>query len=255
MKKLLLSLALLLAVSACTASSGPAASPAAPEIKTIGIVSAIGETVIYQRVGGVPSHTETTWGDTLSWQLDDYVAETIKARLAPRYNIAPVDADPAALRRPRHADDALTFEPGPSVADRLRTALKPGTPPVDAYLVVMAESDKDFIGGTNHRLTGLAIYRRAGSGLQIYAVCNMFLVDAHSFKIIASAPLRLERDRMFGGAVSTVERPYRPLDRSLQRDTRWDQFTETDRILIDVAFKNLLRDTLEYTLRDMKLAP
>ncbi|MBV8654377.1 MAG: hypothetical protein JO255_23150 [Alphaproteobacteria bacterium] len=250
MKKRLLSLALLLAVSACSTSPAPLVA----RIKTIGVVSAVGDTVAYQRVGAVPSHSETTWGDT-SWQLDDYVVETVKAKLASRYTVTPVDADPVSLRRPRDADDALAFERGPSVTQRLRAALKPGTPPVDAYLVVAAESDKDFIGGTNHRLTGLAIYRRAGSGLQVYAVCDLFLIDAHSFKIIASAPLRLERDRMFGGAVSTTERPYRTLDRSLQRDTRWDQFTEADRIVIDVAFKNLLRDSLGYTVQDMKLAP
>jgi hypothetical protein len=251
MKKRLLSLVLLAAVPAC---STPSAPPVA-QIRTIGVVSAIGDTVAYQRVGAVPSHSETTWGDTAAWQLDDYVVETVKAKLASRYTVAPVDADPAALRRPRQPDDALAFERGPSVTERLRTALKPATPPVDAYLVIAAESDKDFIGGTNHHLTGLAIYRRAGSGLQVYAVCDLFLVDAHSFKIIASAPLRLERDRMFGGAVSTTERPYRTLDRSLQHDTRWDQFTEADRLVIDVAFKNLLRDSLGYTVQDMKLAP
>ncbi len=265
MMKMLLSLALLLAASACTAPSQPAVSPQAPGtttadittpgIKTIGIVSSVGDTVVYQRVGAVPSHSETTAGDTSSWQLDDYVADLIKTKLAARYTIAPVEVDHAALRRPRKEGDPLATEHGPSVTQRLQTALKPGTAPVDAYLVVSVATAKDFIGGTTHNLTGLAIYRRAGSGLQIYAVCDIFLIDAHSFKVIDTASLRLERDRMFGGSLSTIERPYRTLNRSLQRETRWDQYDDAQQKLIDAAFKDLLRDSLGFTLRDMKLAP
>jgi hypothetical protein len=253
MKRSFPAVLLLLAVTAC------AAQPAAPTrdagIRTIGIVSSIGDTVAYQRVGAVPSHSETTAGDTSSWQLDDYVADVIKTKLAVRYTIAPVAVDHAALRRPRKEDDPLATESGPTVTERLQSALKPGTAPVDAYLVVSIATAKDFIGGTNHNLTGLAIYRRAGSGLQIYAVCDLALIDAHSFQTIDSASLRLERDRMFGGTVSTVERAYTRLDRSLEHQTRWDQFTASQQLLIDDAFKDLLRNSLDYTLRDMKLAP
>ena len=250
MKRLLATLALLLAVTACAAPE-----PKTSGIKTIGIVSAMGDTVVYQRVGAVPSHSETTSGDTSSWQLDDFVTNAIKAKLSARYTIVSIDADRAALRRPRKTDDALAFEPGPSVAQRLRAALKPGTPPVDAYLVVAAETAKDFIGPTPQRLTGLAIYRRAGSGLQIYAVCDIYLIDAHSFRIIDTASLRLERDRMFGGGLETVERPYRPLSKTLARETRWDEFSDAQRKLIAAAFQNLLLDSLDFTLKDMKLAP
>lgn len=236
MKKFLATLVLLLAVTSCAASKP----------KTAGIK---GEVVAYQRIGAVASHIQTTAGDTSSWQLDESVENAIKAKLSARYTIAPVDIDRATMRRLRRVDDALTFEPGPSVTQRLRAALKPGTPPVDAYLVLSAETAKDFIGIDNQRLTGLAIYRHAGSGLQIYAVGDFFLVDARSFRIIETGPLRLPR------GLGIVERPYRRLDSSLARDTSWDQFTDAQQKLINAAFQDLLRDSLDFTVKDMKLAP
>jgi hypothetical protein len=248
MNRLLATLALLLAVTSCAAPPEPKTAG----IKTIGIVSAIGDTVAYQRVGAVPSHSETTSGDASAWQLDDFVTGLIKAKLSSTYTIVPIEVDHPALNGKR---DGITASVDSPIAPRLQTALKPGTPPVDAYLVVSVASAKDFIGPTTSRLTGLAIYRRAGSGLQIYAVCDLALIDAHSFRTIDAASLRLERDRMFGGSLETIERPYRRLDKSLARDTSWDQFTEAQQKLIKTAFQGLLRDSLDFTLKDMKLAP
>tara|TARA_R110000868_G_scaffold8744_5_gene44727 strand:- start:1651 stop:2421 length:771 start_codon:yes stop_codon:yes gene_type:complete len=254
MKKLFIAVGLLLSLAAC--ASGSYVMPATPQqaasIKTIGIVSVIGQRVTYMNMGWMKGTREESSGDTENWGFDQFALEKLTAKLSPRYKIVPIEID--------RTKSTGTEK---SVSEALRATLKPGQPPVDAYLVLYPTYSADYISDSGAALNGLGVYRRKGSSIQVFAACDLALLDAKTFATLGGGQLGTSEvkittaDYLSGQALSKSTRngelAHRKINAKLAVANSWDEFTPEQLEQVKAGITSLLNDSLDYPLKGMGL--
>lgn len=151
------------------------------------------------------------------------------------------------------------FDAEPPLEQRFRGVVSHASPPVDAYLFLTQMTSKDFIGQSNQLLHGLAIYRRVGYGMHLYAACNLYLVDAKDFRIIAQTPLLMDLGEpttwqvLSGRRFQRVGLPYRPVDKSLHPAKSWEDFNEAQRAWIKRGVSEIFDESIPLSLKKMGL--
>jgi hypothetical protein len=166
--------------------AGPKAST--PTIRSIGIIAALGDTCMFERI----PETNLRWIEPpkasfleiSDWGIDEEITNTITKQLEAHYKIQSIAIE--------HQDfDAWTYD---TLARHIRELPIPETP-VDAYLLVLRDWRNDVIGNTDDQLGGLGLYRRDRWGgvnrLGVYASYRMVLLDATNGNLIASRPALL----------------------------------------------------------------
>jgi hypothetical protein len=241
MNKLIQALGLLLAIVASVAQAQTATTGGATKI---GVISAIDNSVAYQW-GGAGPKTDVSAGDVSTWGLDEVIVTAAKTRLAARYSVVPIAADRAAINQLFGGVGPKAGGPSPTIEQVLHTALKQPTPAVDLYLVVSSDKSGDFIGVSNVQMIGLGVYRRVSHSIQVYAVGEAILVDARSFKVLERAPLRTS---------SGSPHAHGPVDKAVASARFFEQLDTSQKAQVKTALQELLRQSLDYTLKDMKFA-
>lgn len=182
---LLSGIVLLPAAKAQIVTFAPVARPELPDaepgdvtaIKTVAVISAIGQTYQLQNVAGfwgLKSKTE----DIAAWNLDDLAVETVKKLLSARFAFKDVGYDRLALaripNRPMHRSESV-----------LKTVLSQvPTDGLDAFIVL--RPDLESHGGEQ----GLAY----GSGQTLTVATADYeidIVDAHTLKVLARSYARV----------------------------------------------------------------
>lgn len=227
MRQVLLAILILLAFCA--------AAPKAPlrNIKSIGVIAALGDTCMFERV---PDKTfewlappQANFLDINDWAIDEDVAGAIAKLLGPRYRVQTITIE--------HQDfDTWTYD---SLSRYIRELPMPETP-IDVYLLVLRDWRHDEIGGTNHQVGGLGLYRRDKSGgerLGAFASWRLVLADPDTGNIIASRPALLPDGRL----------PWLPAAPSLWPRTQND-LTDSQRRTLQSDFMKLIDQTLPGTL-------
>jgi hypothetical protein len=226
----------LLATALCAA--GP--KLASHAIKSVGIIAALGDTCMFERVQNKPfewiAPPEASFLEISGWGIDDDVTTAIAKRLGPRYRVQAITIE--------HQDfDTWTWE---SLSRRIRELPIPQSP-VDAYLLVLRDWQHDEIGGTDHELGGLGLYRRDLQGgdrrLGVFASYRLLLADPDSGNIIASRPALLP-----DGALSWL-----PAAASLWPRNQND-LTEAQHRTLQSGFVKLIDESLPNTLNQLGLA-
>ncbi len=186
---------LILALSGCVADHRPPPDRLA-EIKTIGVISAIGDRLTFETIGAsVFGNVEVT--EPVEWGIDQDVAGRIAAALPKRYTIAPVSYDAAAFDKIAWADEsapAAGFRDTARrrVEDVLRAAASPQG--LDAYIVV-TKATSAYAGG-HQILRGLGLVRGEGAAthaLAAYAIYDLSLIDGSKHVVIGRARASLPR--------------------------------------------------------------
>ncbi|MGH6876656.1 MAG: hypothetical protein ACREHV_04670, partial [Rhizomicrobium sp.] len=142
-------IAALLSIALC----GAAPRPAQPLITSIGIIAALGDTCMFERVPNQPfewiAPPEASFLEISDWGIDGNVANAIAKLLGAHYRVQSIPIE--------HEDfDTWTYD---SLARHIRELPVPITP-VDAYLVVLRDWRADEIGHSDHQVAGLGLYRR-----------------------------------------------------------------------------------------------
>lgn len=180
----------ILAVCAALLLAAPArAGDDYHDIHTIGVVSVIGSELTVKGIGvtvfGNDAHAEYVG----RWNLDATVTQWIAAALSPRFKVKPLAVAP---ERRLDCDDVLLC-----VTDAVRQE------DVDAFLVVYPFPVDDPLG-TNQRLRGLGLYRKAGlfgdAICGMYAMYRVAVIDAKSGSEIDGATARLPTGDFLGRA-------------------------------------------------------
>ncbi len=237
MKNLVLTF-LALILSAC---ASPVPSEKLTDIKSVAIISAIGDTVTFQDIGTTVFENKNEPASIASWGIDDLVTETAAARLKGRYDVRSLNYDRSAF---------LNVD-GSALGDIVRSA--GGEEPIDAYIVVEKLRTADVIGQTNQPLEGLGLYRRNFLGLNtvaVYAAYRVVVVDGHSFGIIGSAEGRLpNRGRLVFKEEKTA---YQRVGRRLWAASL-DAMSDAQRTQLESTLKNVIAKSLVKALGDLKL--
>jgi hypothetical protein len=167
------------------------------------------------------------------WNIDNEVTNTIAKQFKPPYRLQPIAIE--------HQDfDAWTYS---SLARHIRELPIPETP-VDAYLLVLRDWQRDGIGNTDHQVGGLGLYRHDRPGglrrFGAFASYRLVLLDANTGDLIASHPAVLHDRRL----------PWLPASASLWPPTPND-LNADQRGMLKSDFIELIDHTLPRALKQM----
>lgn len=186
-----ISLALLLC-SACTAIGTTA--PKLQDFKTVGIISAIGDTLTLTSAGLTGFKNEEQSFSVEPWGIDDLVASRASALLTRHYQVQPVTYDRAVFAAAFKRDNPMTvvnlvnrLHEKSAIKDLVRRQVTPQG--LDAYVVVTKTSSA--YGTRGHKVAGIGIIKYAellSSYIQVYALYKISLIDGHDFKVIGERP-------------------------------------------------------------------
>jgi hypothetical protein len=216
-------------------------APRAPhvEIRSLGIIAAVGDTCMFEHVRNAPFEwigpPQTGFLEISDWDLDDAVTKAIAADLDARYEIQSIAIE--------HQDfDTWTWA---TLARRIRELPVPETP-VDAYLLILRDWRRDEIGRSNHQVAGLGLYRRDLRGGReltgAFASYRVVLMDPENGNIIASRIAVLPDGQL----------PWTPISPLLWPRTQND-LTDAQRETLHHDFLKLFDATLSNTLRHLGL--
>ncbi|HEX3429430.1 MAG TPA: hypothetical protein VHT03_00975 [Rhizomicrobium sp.] len=211
-------------------------APKAPPLRihSIGIIAAVGDTCAFERVPDRPFEwigpPEARFLEISDWGIDDDLTKSVAAALKPVYATQAISIE--------HQDfDTWTYD---SLTHHIRELPMPEVP-IDAYLLILRDWRADDIGGSDHSLVGLGVYRRdRPEGRARYGVFA-------AFRLILLEP---ERGRMIASRAAVLpngQAPWLPVSASLWprtendlTDAQRDAFRGDFLRLLDAALPNSL---------------
>jgi len=214
-------------------------TPAHTDIRSIGIIAAIGDSCMFEHVTDKPFEwigpTNASFLEISDWGIDDEVTKTIAAVLAPAYRTQSIAIE--------HQDfDTWTHD---SLQRRIHELPVPETP-VDAYLLILREWQSDAIGGSDHQLGGLGFYRRDFPGGRhrygLFASYRLVLMEPDRGVILASRVAVLPNGHL----------PWLPVSLPLWPRTQND-LTDMQRDTLHADLLKLIGASLPATLRQLGL--
>ncbi len=210
------------------------------KIKTVGIISAIGDTFMFEHVCASPFEwigpPETSFLEISDWGLDDLVMREATAALSRRFAVKPVTFEEADFDTWTWSTLVLHLRELPLPLDN-----------IDAYVVILRDWRGDEIGNSVHRLAGVGLYRRDRAKgqprLGLFASYRIALVDAHTYDIIASRPA-LKADGNL---------PWEPVAPSLWPKTQ-NNLADAQKAILQNNLHRLIEETLGLILKKLALA-
>jgi hypothetical protein len=236
--------ALLLAACAPEVDAVPAASLS--QVKSVGIISAIGDKFSFI-ASTFENHAAERYG------IDGYAIGIAKEQLAGRYAIQPVQYD-AVEFGPDRAELPSTslFAPGDPLGDVIRAHAQPNN--LDLYIVLMKGMTK--VENGNRAMHGLGVIKGGDlftTSYWVHATYSVIVVDGHTGEILAdnsaidsAHPFDLMDPPDLPGPFVEVDESYWPEDIEHVPDAQMQKLADT--------LKPLIARTLPDTLRAMKLA-
>jgi hypothetical protein len=220
---------------------GAASAKELPPIKTIGIISDVGDTIRLQHIGFMVfsnSLDEHAWPE---WQIDKEIAADLAVALKDRFDLRGVTFAPGSIRPELQG----LFWNGPSPKKNVRDHASPTDgQPVDAYLVVWPMR-RDLAYPSNQQVEGLGLLTGSRDAL-LFASIAVTLVDGRSFDEIDECWLKAP---VPGHDTSNFLR----LDNVLAGVETFDAMTPEQRKAFETDMKSFVREGLSYCLGDLKL--
>lgn len=232
---------LLIAALLCAAAISPVLAADRPPIKTIGVVSDVGDKVRHKHIGFMVFSNKETEQEVPEWAIDAHIAAVLSDGLKGRYELKPVDFPRGAIAPA--LDDPFD---APDPEETMRANAKPaGGASIDAYVV--AWPDLQNVYGTNQYVRGIGLLTQ-GSRAALYLAVRVTLLDGRSFEEIASCSARI-RDRSFWNPEKSTmnEVP------EFEDVESFDALTPEQRQTMQAGLKQMLTDGMNYCLRDLKL--
>jgi hypothetical protein len=240
-----LSAVLLLALlGACAALD--ASAPKLAAIKTIGVISAIGDELTLTKAGltGLGSNSRSV--SIESWGIDDLIASRANSLLSRRFEIHPVTYRRAAFAALE--EDSAVAAVNLLRDDPIKKLIPAEASPLGLDAYVLITKAKSIYGSTGRTVAGLGVVNRTavfGSSSQIHALYVVRLVDGHDFKVIskaAASPLNNTEIIRLAGPSRLVDDSFLPAANDVPRNEQ-----------LKAAFIDLIERSLPTTLEDLGL--
>ena len=215
-------------------------------IKTVGIVSAVGDQITFARGGLTGLDNRSQSFPIGSWGLDDLIVQQVTAALNGRFQVQPVSYNRAAFAAIKDSPVTPVNVIG---GDRFKKLVQTDVSPqgLDAYIVITKA--KSNFGGGARKVEGIGFLTYGTvmeSYSQIHALYEIRVFDGKTFDVIekmAAPPLD------DAGAVRLAG-PSRTIDESFSPGTGDPAQNEK----LHAAITDLVARSLSSTLSDMHLA-
>jgi hypothetical protein len=166
------------------------------------VISAIGDKFTVKKVGLTVFGNDEKDFPIDAWGIDPFVINKVRSVLAGRFEVRPVAYQKAAFDT-----SGNNFS---KIADAVRSQAT--STDIDAYIVVSKGSSQ--YASTNQSLYGLGILEHSalGTGVWVYALYWITVVDGHNFSVIAnSSAFPLDQTVL---SFDVIKGPSRKLDES-----------------------------------------
>ena len=220
---------------------GCAPTTVAPEqmqsIRRVAMISAIGDKFTVKKVGLTVFGNEQQDFPIDSWGIDPFVINKVRSVLAGRFEVRPF-----AYQRAAFDTTGNNFS---KIADAVRAQAT--SKDNDAYIVVSKGASQ--YGGTNQSVYGIGILEHSalGTGVWIYALYWITVVDGHNFTVVAnSSAFPLDQTVL---SFEAIKGPSRKLDESWMPTT----LDAAQNIRLKSAVTDLLDRNLPGTIESLKL--
>jgi hypothetical protein len=208
-------LLLLLVCGACTTIGTEA--PKLREFKTVGVISAVGDTLTLTRAGltGLGNGKQRVYAIE-SWGIDDLIVSRVGSLLSRRFEVRPVPHKRAAFASLERNDPVvmLNLLRRDKIKDLVRT--EAASQALDAYVVITKGTSVYGNGGRS--VGGIGIVSHSAllnSYNQIHALYVVRVVDGHTFSVLdkrSAAPLDNTEIARLAGPSRMVDDTFLPTE-------------------------------------------
>jgi hypothetical protein len=222
------------------AYTGTVPPPERAQIKSIGIIAAIGDTCMFERIhrglADAVNPPQASFLEISDWGLDDHVAQLTSTLLGKRLQMQTITFE--------HQDfDTWTYA---RLARHIRELPEPETP-IDAYLLILRDWRADEIGHSDSELAGMGVYQSDGGPafrLGVFAAYRLVLLDARDGSLMATRSALSPSGKL----------PWMPAQRLLWPHTQND-LSPAQGTMLQADFTRLIDQSLPRTLEQVLPAP
>ena len=213
-----------------------------PPIKTVGVVSDVGDKIHFQHIGFMVFSNSKADIDVPDWKIDAYIANTLETILRDRYSLGAVNFPRGGIA----PDPEPSLFDNPSPEKNMRANATPANgQPLDAYVVVWPVAHEVY--PTNQRVDGLGILTQGGR-TRLFSAIAVSLLDGRTFETIDDCWARANPKEFFGDPDGTYMTEVKDLDVE-----SYDAMTTEQKQRVRQELMRMLNDGLAYCMRDLKL--
>jgi hypothetical protein len=176
--------------------------------KSIGVISAIGDTFAVQKIGLMVFGNELKKAAIDAWAIDDRVADKINVLLSKRYDVRKVSYAKGAFA----AFYGSSTNPFGNAEEELRATVRKiaSEQKCDLYLVV-TKAGSTF-GDSNQIVSGLGILESSGlfGSIDLFALSAMTVYDGRTFAVLREKRTSIGQSTF----MATIKGPHRELNQS-----------------------------------------
>jgi hypothetical protein len=215
-------------------------------IKTVGIISAVGDEMTFARAGLTGLNATTQSFQIRSWGLDDLIVQQATTALNRRFQVQPVSYNRAAFAAIKDSPVApVNLVRGDPFKKLVQTEVSPQG--LDAYIVITKAKSNFGGGGRKVEGVGFITYGTLLSSYnQIHALYEIRVLDGKTFDVIekgAAAPLENSRTMSLTGPSLIIDQNFSPNTGDPVNNEK-----------LQGAITDLIIRSLPSTLSDMHLA-
>jgi hypothetical protein len=212
--------------------AAPKQIPVAQDVKCVGVVSAIGDTLSVSKTGFTVFNNEDSKLPIDAWRIDDLVFSKISVVLGKHFNLKRVSVPKGAFAvlEEDHSPFYDSAEDVKAILGRITTATK-----CDQYIVAM----KTHVAfKTGQRIDGLGIYSQGGRHT-VWAEFTINMYDGQNFSLLAKYPAWNGKKNFLGRNM----RPTREVD-----GTWWPAAGGAQNPTLKDGFRALIEESLDATV-------
>jgi len=229
-------------VFSTTLIAGAATAKDLPPIKTVGVVSDVGDKIRFQHIGFMAFSNSRTDIDVSDWKIDAYISNIVETTLKERYTLGAVNFPRGGIAP--DLSPSLFHNPSPEKNMRANATPAHGQP-LDAYVVVWPLAHEVY--PTNQRVDGLGILTQGGR-TRLFSAIAVSLLDGRTFETIDNCWARANPKEFFGDPDGTYMTEVKDLDVG-----SYDAMTPEQKQKMQQELMRMLNDGLAYCMRDLKL--
>lgn len=219
----------------------PAFAGDKPAIKTIAVISDLGDQFTVKHMGFMVFSNSDGQIDVSDWKTDDYVNSLVAKALTPAFELKAVSFEKGSIGSDKKGNFFTRKDTGELVRDNAKPT---SGQPVDAYVVVAPFGHE--VGLTNQIVQGLG-FLTWGSSADIYSAIGFYVIDGKTFDRIDFCHPEAPDDEQ-GRDSDMWKHPEFAIEKT--NDVSPEMMPK-----LEAATKHALEQGIAFCLRDMKLIP